>query len=1075
MMMDSNERGHMEFHALGTLAVTEGGDVVDVGPRKQQLLLALLLVHANEVVSTDRLLEHLWGDEADGKENAFWVYISRLRTALEPDRVERGASTILLRRDPGYVLAIDEDDFDVTQFERLVQSARDRISTDPSLAAADLARALDMWRGPALDGFADEPLLQGEAARLNEMRVNATEDRIDADLALGRAGELVSELESLHQHHPFRERPIGQLMLALYRTGRPAHALRSFERFRRMIGEELGIDPSPDLRRLEEQILLHDERLQRVPTVGDPGVATTGHTANPFKGLHPFLEADAGNFFGRDALVAEMVRAIGGGQRLTALVGASGSGKSSVVRAGLIPALTKGAVEGSDDWLFAYMVPGGHPFAEAEAALLRTGINTPNSLDEQLRDGDEGLLRAALRVLPSPEARLLLVIDQFEELFTLVDDPAVRERFLSNLVTVLDEPHGRVSIVLTLRADFYGRPLEHPEFGARMSGSVINVTPMTSEELRTAAIEPARRAGVSLEPALLGDLTHDVGTQPGALPLFQYALTELFDGRAESTMLASTYESMGGIHGALSRRASYLYDQLDAAERDAARQLFLRLVAVTESDEPSRRRVQAFEIVSLGIDTSVMQNVIGLFGEHRLLSFDADHPTSAPTVELAHEALLSAWPVLDAWIDESSDDLRRHASLAIAVREWQLADRHSDYLLPSSRLADYEEWASSSTMTLTEIERQFLDDGADKRDDERASQDLRHRDDTRSRRRLWGLVTTLAALLGVAALFLFGVFTADEGPTVAFFGIRDDGGWNENIAAGMERASQDVTIDLRYVSSVPDLTITFRELADTGPDFVISDGSPTFFAADVYDDFPDVRFGIVDGFYDSPNVDFVSFANEEGAFVVGAAAALKSESGVIGFIGGRQIPVIERFRAGFEAGVHFIDPEAEVLATFVARPGMPDHGGGFLNRELGRARATELYELGADVVFHAAGFSGLGLFDAVLAQSESTGEHLWAIGVDNDQWFDVTEPQQKHVLTSMIKRGDTAAYRLVERMLSGDNAEAGLEIGLADDGFAFSTQGDGLTDQMIDTLDQIQLDIANGRITVPSVPTGASF
>ena len=1064
----------MQFHALGTLTVTEGDDVVDLGPRRQQALLAILLAHANEVVSADRLIEHLWGDEAHGKDNALWVYISRLRTALEPDRADRGESTVLLRRNAGYMLAVDEADFDVAQFERLVESARDRTSSDPALTAADLGQALALWRGPAFEGFGDDLLLQGEVSRLGEMRVNATEDRIDADLARGLAGELVSELEALRPHHPLRERLVGQLMLALYRSGRPADALRSFERFRHAIGEELGIDPSPDLRRLEEQILLHDERLQRVPTAGDRPIEARAPAVNPYKGLHPFLEGDTENFFGRDALVADMMRAIGGGQRLLAVVGASGSGKSSVVRAGLIPALAKGAVDGSNEWLLAYMVPGGHPFAEVEAALLRTGLNTPASLDEQLRDGDDGLLRAALRVLPSPEARLVLVIDQFEELFTLVDDEVVRRRFLSNLVTLLDEPHGRVSVVLTLRADFYGRPLSHPEFGARMSGSVMNVTPMTSEELSAAALEPARRAGVSLEPALLGELTFDVGAHPGALPLFQYTLTELFDSRTDETMLASSYQSMGGIHGALSRRAGYLYDQLDAEERTAARQLFLRLVAVSDSDQPSRRRVEASEIVSLGIDTSVMQRVIGLFGEHRLLSFDADRLTGAPTVEVAHEALLSAWPVLDGWIAESGHDLRRQASLAVAVREWQLADHHPDYLLPTSRLADYNEWHLSSTMTLTETERQFLDDGADRRDEERASEERLLRENARSRRRLWGLVAALVALLGVAAVFQFGLFAADD-PTVAFFGVRDDGGWNENIGVGLERADQDLGMTLTFASPLPDVTITFRELAETGPDIVISDGIPSFFASDVYHDFPDIRFGIIDGSFDSPNTNFVSFANEEGAFLVGAAAALKSETGVIGFFGGAQIPIIERFRAGFEAGVHFIDPDAQVLATFVNRDDVTEEldFGGFGNPDLGYIRATELYEQGADVVFHVAGFSGWGLFDAVVDQSEEKGQHLWAIGVDNDQWFQVTEPQQEHVLTSMIKRGDVAAYLLVEQMLSGDPLEGGLEVGLAEDGFAFSTQGNGLTGDMITTLDQIQLDIAESRITVPSAPSGA--
>jgi basic membrane protein A len=194
---------------------------------------------------------------------------------------------------------------------------------------------------------------------------------------------------------------------------------------------------------------------------------------------------------------------------------------------------------------------------------------------------------------------------------------------------------------------------------------------------------------------------------------------------------------------------------------------------------------------------------------------------------------------------------------------------------------------------------------------------------------------------------------------------------------------------------------------------------------------------------------------------------------VIGFIGG-SAGVIEGFRAGYEAGANWIDPDVEVLATYVAQPFVDQLGWvqGFVRADLGHDRAAALYERGADVVFHAAGYSGWGLFDAVVEQSEATGSHLWAIGVDNDQWFDVDEDSRGHVLTSVIKRGDVAAYLLVEEMLSDEPDRSALSVGLLDDAFDYSTQGDGLTDEMIATLDRIEVDIAEGRIEVPSVTSG---
>lgn len=1060
----------MDFRALGPLAVFRDGEAVDLGPPKQRALLALLLINANHPLSIERILDELWGHEGAGKENALRVHVSRLRSVLDPDR-SRGEASVLQTRGRAYQLTIDPNRFDVVRFEDLAAQGTVLLSSDASAAAKTLAAALALWNGPAFDDFAYDDFARAESDRLNQARVAAFEDRIEADLARGRAGELVSELETLREANPLRERLVSHQALALYRAGRPADALRAIDRFRRHVGEELGIDPSPRLLRLEEQVLLHDDSIQPRRMRNSNSLDLALNMSNPFKGLRPFGIDDAPSFFGRDALVAELLRTLGNDQRLVALVGASGSGKSSAVRAGLIPALAKGAMAGSDQWLVANMMPGAHPFAELEAALLRTVIDGPDNLDEQLRDGHAGLVRAALRVLPDNDARLLLIIDQFEELFTMLQDETVRNRFLSNLVTAVDDPHGRIMVLVTLRSDFYSQPLQHPEFGARLGTGIVNVTPLSAEELEAAALGPTELVGVTFEPALLGQLISDVGNQPGALPLFQYALTELFDRRSGTLLQVSTYRAMGGLGGALQRRATDLFEDLEDAQQEAARQLFLRLVSITEHDRRSRRRVAAREVASLAVDTVTMHDVIRQFGEHRLLSFDSDPLTGAPTVEVAHEALLTSWPTVEGWIDESRDDLRRHGSLAMGLREWELADRNPDYLLTPARLSEYDDWSQSSRMTLNTAEQAFVDASADQVEEQRAREQRRLQDEARSRRRLWGLITALAGSLGVAALFLFGTFASDD-PAVVFFDPRLGSLWSENIASGLQRADRELDMELVNVSWRVDPVAEFRELAASGPAFVIAESVTISFDPSVTSDFPDVQFGVIDGQVAGPNVTSVEFANEEGAFLAGVAAALKTETGTVGFIGGSDEPETEAFRAGFEAGVHSVEPAITVLATYVDQF---DDVNGHGRPDLGEARATALYGRGADVLFSAAGTSGLGMFTAAASQSDVMNRHLWAIGVDNDQWFEVKPEEQRHVLTSIVKRGDLAAFRLVEHMLDKRPTGVAFEFGVADGGFNYSTQGDGLTTEITTQLDQTVADIAEDRINVPNLAIGPTL
>ncbi len=241
---------------LGPLEVVVGGRLVVLPSRKSCLLLAVLVIRANEVVSTDRLFEVLWGAQPPKTAaNTLQTYIAHLRAALEPDRARREAGQVLVTREPGYVLAIEPDGTDAARFEHLVGQGRRELATSPATAAGTLRTALALWRGEALVDFTFEPFAQAHITRLTELRLSAIEDRTDADLALGAHRDVAGELAQLVEEHPLRERLVGQLMVALYRSGRQAEALRAYRRLREVLAEQLGIEPNPTLASLEQAIL----------------------------------------------------------------------------------------------------------------------------------------------------------------------------------------------------------------------------------------------------------------------------------------------------------------------------------------------------------------------------------------------------------------------------------------------------------------------------------------------------------------------------------------------------------------------------------------------------------------------------------------------------------------------------------------------------------------------------------------------------------------------------------------------------------------------------------------------------
>jgi YVTN family beta-propeller protein len=250
----------MQFRLLGPLEVEDNGRPLVLGSAKQRALLAILLLHANEVVSRDRLIDELWGEQPPASApHSLEVYVSRLRKTLQPD----GAERMLVTRPGGYLLRLEADQLDLARFERLVEDGRRALDAgNYERASGRLAEALALWRGPALGDLAYEPFAGREVERLEEQRLAALEERIEADLALGRDGVLVGELESLSGKHPLRERLHGQLMLALYRSGRQVEALETYKVLRQQLRDELGLDPSPALQRLEQAILRQDPTLE---------------------------------------------------------------------------------------------------------------------------------------------------------------------------------------------------------------------------------------------------------------------------------------------------------------------------------------------------------------------------------------------------------------------------------------------------------------------------------------------------------------------------------------------------------------------------------------------------------------------------------------------------------------------------------------------------------------------------------------------------------------------------------------------------------------------------------------------
>ncbi|MFF0163744.1 helix-turn-helix domain-containing protein [Streptomyces sp. NPDC005263] len=433
-------------------------------------------------------------------------------------------------------------------------------------------------------------------------------------------------------------------------------------------------------------------------------------TDAPYRGLTRFEPSDRHLFFGRDQLVARLTERVLT-CRMVAVVGASGSGKSSLLRAGLLPSLQD------------------QQSSECRLAAIR--ILTPGP---RLASTHAHALTAS-----QSAGDTVVVVDQFEELFTLCSDTAERAAFLDLLVSAV-EPESRLRVVIAVRADFLSRCAEHRLLAAALTDATFLLGPMGPAELRDAIVKPAAAAGLIVERTLTAKIVEDVAEEPGGLPLMSHALLETWRRRRGRTLTLAAYEAAGGVHGALTRTAEELYTRLSPERAEVARRILLRLITPGEGAQDTSRPAEHAELQALSAtgQSAETASVLEQLARARLVTLDGD------MVHLAHEALITAWPRLQSWIDGARERLRVHRQLTEASRAWEAFDRDPGALYRGTRLATAEECLTGHRSDLTQAEAAFLDASVAAREQERRAA-------ARTARRMRSLLAAVTALLLLAS------------------------------------------------------------------------------------------------------------------------------------------------------------------------------------------------------------------------------------------------------------------------------------------------------------------------------------
>ncbi len=683
--IDPDHSGY-DVRLLGPVqAIHSDGTRIDIGGPKPRLVLVQLALNPDRVVSSESLIDALWGeDPPQTARRTLQAHVAKLRAALG------GADGPLQPEAPGYVLRIARSQVDVLRIEDGIHKARSVLDLDPNHASGLIAACRADWVGEPLADLSDHDPTVALRQRLDLLGQELAELELDSLLAVGEHANAIRGLERLVTERPEHEPYWARLMTAYYRTGRQADALEAYQRARAALAEHLGIAPSVGLQQLEASVLNQDTDLIE-------------HRSEvcPYRGLASYQVDDSEVFYGREGLIEQLLEVVRRSQTCV-VVGPSGVGKSSVLRAGLVHRINSGA--DPDVRSASVIIPGRQP--------LRSLYQAPPDTD-------------------------LLIIDQFEELFTLTDDVATRLLFISEALEMVDS--GRVRLVISIRADFYGHCAAIPMLAPVLTHEQVIVAPLSEQDLRDAVLRPAERAGFEVEASLVDAIVEEGVDRPGTLPLISHALVETWRRREGSTLTLASYRDAGSIAGAIADTAERLYDSLQGDEQQQLERLFLRLVEPAGGTVATRRSISSRELDGVAVHESLIDRLVA----SRLLTASTDH------IDIAHEALIGAWPRLTEWIDNHRDGIRTHRHLANSALAWDDLGRDDSELYRGHRLSGASSWAQSSQRDLSDLERDFIAAS------QRASEsDLERRERTNRRLRILVSVAVVALVAATVATLL---------------------------------------------------------------------------------------------------------------------------------------------------------------------------------------------------------------------------------------------------------------------------------------------------------------------------------
>lgn len=617
------------------------GESLALGGPKPRAVLARLAMTPGDVVSADALIDVLWGEEPPPTaRRSLQAHVAKLRSALGGDEGP------LAPAPNGYRLDVPRSAIDVHRIAGYLDELRSLGGNDPARSASLVSQARAMWAYPALADLDDTAWVALERTRLERLEDELADLEIEV-LALTGSGDPIAHLERAIAQRPTHEPHWRRLITAYYDAGRQHDALRAYDRAADVLRDELGVDPSPMLQDLRLRILNQDAAPPPGPTC-------------PWKGLVSYQVSDGPAFHGRAHVVDELVTLV---QRtsLSVVVGASGAGKSSILRAGLGHRVLTGTIPGFST--VEVISPGNNP------------------------------MRSLYRLETQPD---LLIVDQFEEVFTLTDDERRREDFVDGLVELAATTD--TTVLIAVRADFYGFCLSLDALGSILGRHQANVGPLSEQDLRDAIELPAAHAGLRVDPALVEELVGELTGNPGALPLISHALAETWRRRVDGRLTINGYRDAGSVAGALAASAERIHDALGPEDRAELRRLMQRLVEPGSGTAPTRRAMHPDEAAAAGFDTELLAKLI----DARLLT------ASAERVEIAHEALITAWPRLSEWIDDESAGIVLHNNLARATQAWVDNDGEEAELWRAGKLDTAQMWIADSSPTLTDAEALFM-------------------------------------------------------------------------------------------------------------------------------------------------------------------------------------------------------------------------------------------------------------------------------------------------------------------------------------------------------------------------------